>query len=324
MATEEKKEAAIEAEVKEVTEETVDEIKDEAVETVEEAGADVEEVAEAEAEEVSADITDEVAETVEDAETEIEEAAAAEIEEAAEGAEPEVAAAPVKISSKRLKKAERREAKAARKAANKIEEKKSRPNNALIALLIFGVVIAMFAFVLGYNYFSKPATIAKYIEDNGGAESFGSMQLDAYTTANITAEGNTMNIAVTSEADDETIIEQIKEYYGGDDGKDQLEYIAAYFLTSVKPQTRAFSATAKATVTLNGEELNSVEMSYKDAKKLMEEESEHEHDDAAEEDVEEGAEDAEEAAEDAAEAAEEATETTDEAAEDAAEAAEGE
>ena len=54
----------------------------------------------------------------------------------------------VKVSSKRIKKAERREAKAARKAANRIEEKKTTPNNALIALLIFGVVIAMFAFVL--------------------------------------------------------------------------------------------------------------------------------------------------------------------------------
>ena len=73
-----------------------------------------------------------------------------------------------KVSSKRIKKAQRREAKAARKAANKIEEKKSRPNNALIALLIFGVLVGMFAFVLGYNYFSKPATIEKYIEKNGG------------------------------------------------------------------------------------------------------------------------------------------------------------
>ena len=81
-------------------------------------------------------------------------------------------------AANREKKRVRREAKAARKAPNLIEEKKSRPNNALIALMIFGVLVGMFAFVLGYNYFSKPATIAKYIEENGGEEVYGSIQLD--------------------------------------------------------------------------------------------------------------------------------------------------
>ena len=82
-----------------------------------------------------------------------------EVKEAADTVEETVQAEekPVKVSSKRIKKAERREAKAARKAANKIEEKKSRPNNLLIGLMIFGVVVGMFAFVLGYNYFSKPS-----------------------------------------------------------------------------------------------------------------------------------------------------------------------
>lgn len=234
----------------------------------------------------------------------------AEVKEVAEEKSAE-AETPVRVSSKRIKKAERREAKAARKAANKIEEKKSRPNNALIALLIFGVVIGMFAFVLGYNYFSKPATIAKYIEKNGGEEAFGAMQIDAYTTANITADGNSMSIALTAETDDETAIDQIKEYYGGDDGKEQLEYLTSYFLTGIKPQTRAFSADAKTTITLNGEELNSVEMTYKEAKDKMEEESE-----AAEEEAEDAEEGAEEEAEDA--------DAAEEAAEDSAEAAEGE
>lgn len=121
------------------------------------------------------------------AETEVKE----EVKEAAAAAEESVKAeaAPVKVSSKRIKKAERREAKAARKAANKIEEKKSRPNNLLIGVLIFGVVVGMFAFVLGYNYFSKPATIAKYIEKNGGEEAFGNMQIDEYTTADVTEIG---------------------------------------------------------------------------------------------------------------------------------------
>ena len=274
MATE-KKDAALEAEVKEVTEAAA-----EIAETVTEVEESVEEAA-AEVKEEAAD-------------------AAAEIKEEAEEA------APVKVSSKRIKKAQRREAKAARKAANKIEEKKSRPNNALIAILIFGVVVGMFAFVLGYNYFSKPASIAKYIEDNGGADAFGAMQIDAYTKANITAEGNTMTIAMTADVEDEAASKEIEDYYGGDDGKENLEYLTAYFLTNIKPQTRAFSAKASTTYTLNGKEINSVEMTFKEAKDLMEKK----------------AEEAEEAAEDAADDADEAADDADEAADDAENAGE--
>ena len=231
-------------------------------------------------------------------------------EAAAEQAES-VEETAVKVSSKRIKKAERREAKAARKAANKIEEKKSRPNNALIALLIFGVVIAMFAFVLGYNYFSKPATIAKYIEKNGGEEVYGNMQLDAYTTANITADGNSMSIVMTVDGSDENIAKQAKEYYEGEDGEDQVKQIAAYFLTNIKPQTRAFSADVNATLSVGKEELQSVKMSYKEAKKYLE--------DLEKKAEEEAADDTEEAAEDAADSAEEAADDATEAAEDASE-----
>lgn len=302
MATE-KKDAAIEAEVRDV-EEVVEAEETEVSEAEEVVEAEVVEVPEAE--EVTEAEESEVSEA-EDA-VEAEEAEVSEAEEVTEAEEAEVSeaeevteaneavAAPVrKESSKRIKKAERREAKAARKAANKIEEKKSRPNNALIALLIFGVVVGMFAFVLGYNYFSKPATIAKYIEENGGEETYGTMQIDAFTTANITADGNSMNIVLTAEADDETIADQIKDYYSGDDGKEQLEYIAAYFLTNIKPQTRAFSADAKASISLNGEELNSIDMTFKEAKEMMEEE---------EEEAEEAAEDAEDEADDAEDAEE--------------------
>ena len=63
--------------------------------------------------------------------------------------------------AKRQKKADRRDAKAARKEANKVEEKKSRPNNIILAIMIFGVLIIMFAFAGGYNYFSKPANVEK-------------------------------------------------------------------------------------------------------------------------------------------------------------------
>ena len=208
-----------------------------------------------------------------------------------------------KVSSKRLKKIERREAKAARKAANQVEEKKSRPNNGLIALLIFGVVIAMFVFVLGYNYFSKPATIEKYLEDNGGEDTYGSMLIDAYTTAAITAEGNSMNIAMTVDTEDEDAVSMLKEYYEGDDGEDQLKYITAYFLTSMKPETRAFSADAKSSITIGDDEIASVEMTYKEAKEYLEEAQEEAEEDAEDADAEEAeeADDAADAAEDTAE-----------------------
>ena len=231
------------------------------------------------------------------AETEVKE----EVKEAAAAAEESVKAeeAPVKVSSKRIKKAERREAKAARKAANKIEEKKSRPNNLLIGLMIFGVVVGMFAFVLGYNYFSKPATIAKYIEKNGGEEAFGNMQIDEYTTADVTADGNSMNITFTAKADDEDTAAQIKEYYSGDSGTEMLEYYAEQMLTGIKPRTRAFSADVKAVFNLNGEEINSVEMTYKEAKDKMEE---------AQKEAEEAAEDADADADADADEAEESGE----------------
>ena len=175
-----------------------------------------------------------------------------------------------KVSSKRIKKAQRREAKAARKAANKIEEKKSRPNNALIALLIFGVLIAMFAFVLGYNYFSKPATIEKYMEKNGGEEVYGNLQLDMYSTASITADGNSVKIDMTVNGDDEETVKAAKEYYKGDDAEEQLKQISAYILTNMKPETRAFSADVKTTVKSGDDELRSVKMTYKEAKDYIE------------------------------------------------------
>lgn len=179
------------------------------------------------------------------------------------------------------KKRERREAKAARKAANMIEEKKSRPNNLFLGVLIFGVLVGMFAFVAGYNYFSKPASIEKYIEEAGGADAYGNLQMDEYTTASVTAKGNTMNIDMTAETEDEEAIKTIKESYGGDDGKEQMEDLAAYFLTSMKPQVRGFGADANVKMTLNGEELNSIKMTYSEAKKHLKE-AEEEAEKAAE------------------------------------------
>ncbi len=215
---------------------------------------------------------------------------------------------PVKVSSKRIKKTQRREAKAARKEANKIEEKRTTPNNGLIALLIFGVVVGMFAFVLGYNFFSKPATIEKFLEKNGGEEVYGSMQIDEVTTAAVTAKGNSMNVVMTIDGSDETITGVAKEFYSGENGEKELKNYAAYFITSVKPQTRAFSADIKATVKVGDEELKTVEMTYKEAKKYLED---------AQKQAEEDAKAAEDASGDAAE-------DTGEDTQDAEESADGE
>lgn len=194
------------------------------------------------------------------------------------------------------KKRERREAKAARKAANMVEEKKSRPNNLFLGVLIFGVLVGMFAFVAGYNYFSKPASIEKYIEEAGGADAYGNLQMDEYTTASVTAKGNTMNIDMTAETEDEEAIKTIKESYGGDDGKEQMEDLAAYFLTSMKPQVRGFGADANVKMTLNGEELNSIKMTYSEAKKhLKEAEEEAEEEAETEADADDAAAETEEA-----------------------------
>lgn len=207
-------------------------------------------------------------------------------EKKAEEKKPEKKAAEKKVETKKAKetteettalhptlqkKKERREAKAARKEANRVEEEKSRPNNLLLGILIFGVLIGMFAFVTGYKYFSKPASIEKYLEESGGEETYGDLQWDNYTHANITAKGNSMNIALTADTEEEEAIKELKEYYGGEDGKENLLDLAAYFLSNMKPEARGFGADATVSMKLNGEELNSVKLTYSEAKKRLKE-----------------------------------------------------
>ena len=66
----------------------------------------------------------------------------------------------------RAKKAERREAKALRKEKNKVEDKKSRPNNFAIFLIICLILGGIFGGVMLYNYMQKSPSIEKYIEEN--------------------------------------------------------------------------------------------------------------------------------------------------------------
>lgn len=168
----------------------------------------------------------------------------------------------------RREKAERREAKAARKAANIVEEKKRRPNNALIAVLIFGVLVGMFAFIWGYNYYKKAASIEKYLKDQGMAEMYSSFAIDEYTTAKLKAEGNTVKMVLNIAED---APEEAVEAYKGDDGKEQLDQMASYFLTTWKPETRGFTGDCKIVVKKGDEKINSTKMTYRQAKRFVKE-----------------------------------------------------
>lgn len=194
-----------------------------------------------------------------------------EVTETVGTAEPDVQKAST--AAKRAKKAERRDAKAARKAANIVEEKRNRPNNLLLGILIFGVLIGMFAFVKGYNYYKLEPSIQSYIKNNGGKDAYGSMMVDEHTTAAVTAKKNNMKIVLTCEPG-EGEEKEFTDYYKGDDGTDQLKYIGAYMLTTIKPECRGFSANVDVNVTVNGEEVNKLSMTYNEAKKYIKEQEE--------------------------------------------------
>ena len=166
----------------------------------------------------------------------------------------------------RRKKAERREAKAARKEANMVEEKKRRPNNALIAVLIFGVIIGMFAFIWGYNYFQKAESIEKYMEENGMAEVYSRFMIDEYTTAAVKAEGNTIKIVIKV-ADDAP--KDAVSKYKGKEGEKSLKDIGAYYLTALKPETRGFTGEARMLAKQGDKKLTYVKMTYREAKKYV-------------------------------------------------------
>lgn len=213
------------------------------------------------------------------------------VEETVAEAVEETAAESKKLKASteanRQKKAERRDAKAARKEANKVEEKKSRPNNIVLAIMIFGVLIIMFAFAGGYNYFSKPATIEKYMKDNGIDQMYTDVPVSEHTTLRLRAEKNTIKVWVNI---DEDAPDSEVEQYQGEEGTKTLKNMGSYFLTSMKPETRALSGTVKVKARKGEESVNYVKMSYSEAKKFvkeLEEEHEHEHEEGEEADSEE-------------------------------------
>ena len=183
--------------------------------------------------------------------------------------------------AKRQKKADRRDAKAARKEANKVEEKKSRPNNVVLAVMIFGVIIIMFAAARGYSYFSKPATIEKYMKDNNIDQMYNDIPVTEHTKMKLRADKNTIKIWLNIDKDaPESEVEQ----YKGEEGTETLKNMGAYFLTSMKPETRALSGTVKVKAKQGDESVNYVEMSYREAKKFAEEQQKKAEEAAEEED----------------------------------------
>lgn len=178
-------------------------------------------------------------------------------------------------STKRQKKKERREAKAERKARNRVEEKKSRPNNILLTLLIFGLIAVIFGGVKAYDYFQKDASIESYLKAN--KDTYGAIALDDFSKVNLTAKKNAMKVELEITAKDE-FADMYKEAYGGKEGKEQAEYLGAAYLTDIKPQTRAVKADVTSTITLNGEELQKEHLTYREAKKVLKKSEEEDED----------------------------------------------
>ena len=138
----------------------------------------------------------------------------------------------------------------------------------MLAVMIFGVLIIMFAFAGGYNYFSKPATIEKYVTDNGVDQMYDDIAVSAHTTMKLRAEKNTLKIWLNI---DEDAPQDEIDLYKGEDGTKTLKNMGAYFLTSMKPATRALSGKVKIKARQGDESVNYVKMSYSEAKRDIKE-----------------------------------------------------
>ena len=127
----------------------------------------------------------------------------------------------------------------------------------------------MFAFIWGYNYFSKEKSIETYIENDGGADTYSNLVIDENTTASVTAKGNNMKIVISLESDDEDVIKEQTKYYKKGDGVDDMKYVAAYYLYLIKPETRAIKAEVSCITKINGEKVKKISMDYKEAEELL-------------------------------------------------------
>ena len=170
--------------------------------------------------------------------------------------------------NKREKKTANRDAKTTRKAANKVEEKKNTPNNLLLGILIFGIILSMFVIGGCIKYFQKDATIESYLEKN--KDTYAEMVLDDETTAYITAKRNNMNYKMVITTKDKDLIKEVEEYYGdSEDGRKNLKYLGAYYLSAIKPETRALFSDVHASIVINDEEIAKTYLTCYDADRII-------------------------------------------------------
>ena len=190
--------------------------------------------------------------------------------------------------NKRKKKAERREAKADRKAKNKKVEKRSQPNNLLMAILIFGTIACIFAGVEIYKFMQKDATLAAYIKDNGGTEAYSNMPIDENSYATVKADKNHLDISINVKPADKKAkaMDIAKKTYGSEDGEETIKDIAAYFLTSMKSQTRAVFADVDIKVYAGKKEYKKLNMTCFEADRYLLEKAKETEKEAAKEEKE--------------------------------------
>ncbi len=192
-----------------------------------------------------------------------------EVAEAAEAAEKtEAEQMKASTEAKRRKKAERREAKAVRKEANRVEEKKKRPSNVLLSVLIFGVLIGMFAFIWGYNYYQKEKSIETYLKSSGYAEMYNNVPFDEQSTMKMAADENTLKMVLV--VNDDVTGDDLEKYKSGETWE-YLQEMGAYMLTTMKPEVRGLSAEVKVGVKQGEEMIAYKKMSYRQAKKYLKE-----------------------------------------------------
>lgn len=174
--------------------------------------------------------------------------------------------AKTSTENNREKKKQRREAKASKKASNSKVEKRSKPNNLLLAILIFGVIAIIFGGVVGYHYFQKDSTIEKYLK----TQSIEDTQMDDSTTMSVKAKKNHMKILFDTKSEDKAIVKEYTDLYSGKEGQEQLKYLGASYLVGMKPETRALFPKVTITAKVNDKKLFGETLTYREAKKLLE------------------------------------------------------
>lgn len=170
----------------------------------------------------------------------------------------------------RLKKEEARKNREAKKAKNTKVEKRRNPNNLLIFLLILVIVGGVFGGFFTVKWFQKDVSLEKYLakKENAGLTE---MTMDEYTTMSLSAKKNDMNLDIvvnTTDADKDTV-KNLEEYFNKEDTQDYLKYMAAYYLTNLKSNTRAISPSIKYNIKFNDKEIKSEKLTYRQAKKFI-------------------------------------------------------